>query len=200
MLEIGKITKYYNNGYGFIEPMTTNFPLKNKEVFFHITTVEKFENDLIKFSDKKIKDLYFWFISKDGIKGKEVVEFWSDISSIPKEYSNLIPLNIAKYLFNQYSLTVIKSEELANLLIEVSKKKFKLSSDLSKYITNKNLGSKYPNIAGIVTMSNNLNEWNFNGGFPKDIYRIICRELNLKNKCTSARAIQFVSYKELKNN
>jgi len=197
VLELGKVTKYFNNGFGFVKSVNIDSTPKNNEVFFHISVVQKIEKNLIEFSNGEIKDLYFWFICKDGKKGKEVVKFWSDINSIPKEHSDLILLNISKYLLTQYSLTVIKSKELANLLIEVSEKNFKLSSELSNYITREKLGNKYPNIAGIVTMSNDLNKWDFDGGFPKDIYRIVCQELNLYNKGTSARAIKFVSYKDL---
>jgi len=246
VLEFGKVIKYFDNGYGFIKPMEPDSALYEKEVFFHIKAVKKFENDLVEFASGSVKELYFWFTYKEGKKGKEVAEFWSDGTGIPQEYTisilekysaNLISSNkvapksilnssksiepikslirraskkstclvkptnySASSLAIRHSLTSINSEELSALLINMSQKNFILSSDLSKYITTNKLGNKYPNIAGIVTMANDVNEWDFDGGFPKDIYRIICQELNLTDKGTSARAIKFTSYQDRKNN
>lgn len=257
MLEFGRVVKYFDNGFGFIKPMDPDSEFHKKEIFFHIKSVKKFEDDLVKFSDGKVKELNFWFTYRDGKKGKEVVEFWSDAEDIPREYvpsildrysaslirsanvTQVIPIPIASrplipispvrltpikapnifskvneqekkilgnfgkydatFLANKYSLIAIKAEELSALLTDMCKKEFKLSSELSKYIKSNRLGNKYPNIAGVVTMSNGSDEWDFQGGFPKDIYRIICLEMGLRDKGTYAKAIKFTSYKDSKN-
>ncbi|NQZ51525.1 MAG: hypothetical protein HRT95_15545 [Moritella sp.] len=245
MLEFGKVVKYFDNGFGFIKCIGSDSYLCNKEVFFHIKAVKKFESDLVGFTNGSNKELYFWFTCKDGKKGKEVVKFWSDAKSIPQEHTLLIlekyadnlistdkapikeiptsftpmvgfnriiqrtsakPIHStkkvtidAKSLAYKHSLTSVQSEELSRLLIDMSEKNFRLSSELSKYITSNKLGNKYPNIAGIVTMSNDEKEWDFDGGFPSAIYRVICEELELTDKGTSARVIRFTSYQDQKN-
>lgn len=97
-------------------------------------------------------------------------------------------------LHRKYKLSPIDSAELAALIAEVKEKNFSFSSDLSNYIINNNLRQKYKNISGIVTMRKNTDEWDFPGGFPKEIYRIICQELNLEDNGTSARAVGFRNY------
>ncbi len=245
MLEFGKVTKYFDNGYGFIKPIGSGSVLHEKDIFFHIKVAKNFEDDLIEFINDNDKELYFWFISKDGKKGKkEVAELWSEAKDIPQEFtisilekysSNLINSNkiftnpvlnsskpvkplkgifkkayqrhpiivksndyCAKTLATRHSLSTIDSDELSSILIDMSGKGFKLSSQLSKYITSNKLGNKYPNIAGIVTMSNDEKEWDFDGGFPTNIYRIICQELDLTDKGTRSKAIKFTSYQERK--
>ncbi|MCJ8314343.1 MAG: hypothetical protein HRU38_17180 [Saccharospirillaceae bacterium] len=245
MLQYGKVVKYFDNGFGFIKCLDTESKSFNKEVFFHIKVVKKFENDLVEFSNGSISDLYFWFTSKDGKKGKEVVEFWSDAKDIPQEHTLFILEKYADTLIEKskdtnkvltysvstrainrivqnntvnpvhstnkiiinalslaikHSLTSVQSEELSLLISDMSEKNFRLSSELSKYITSNKLGNVYPNIAGIVRMSNDENEWNFDGGFSTGLYRIICEELQLTDKGTSARAIKFTSYQDKKLN
>lgn len=241
VLEFGKVVKYFDNGFGFIKCIQTDSELCNKEVFFHIKAVKKFENKLEEFTSGSTKDLYFWFTCKDGKKGKEVTEFWSEAENIPSEHTLKIvekyaatliandkvpgkevsappsalkrmiertsvkPTFPAKKIINvellsaRHSLSPVKSEELSRLLIDMAENNFRFSSELSKYITSNKLGHKYPNIAGIVTMTDEEKEWDFDGGFPKGIYRIICQELSLTDKGTSARAIGFTSYKDQKN-
>ncbi|MBL0711138.1 MAG: hypothetical protein JJV99_09025 [Colwellia sp.] len=214
----GEVVKYFDNGFGFIKCIQTDSELCNKEVFFHIKAVKKFENELVEFTNGFTKDLYFWFTYKDGKKGKEVVEFWSEAENIPSEHTLsivkkyattlitndkapakevLAPPSIlqrmikiasvkpafaakkatnAELLSARHSLSLIKSEELSRLLIDMAEKNFRFSSELSKYITSNKLGHKYPNIAGIVTMTDEEKEWGFDGGFPKGIYRIICQD------------------------
>lgn len=241
MLEFGKVVKYFDNGFGFIKCINTDSELYSEEIFFHIKPVKKFENVLLEFTNGTIKDLYFWFTCKEGKKGKEVIEFWSEAKTVPHDLTlsivekyagNLISKNIdparevpiltrtvqihdskstskdfchkVKKVINakpellaaRHFLSSIKSEELARLIIDMSEKNFRFSSELSKYITSNKLGHKYPNIAGIVTMADEEKEWDFDGGFPKDIYRIICQELSLTDKGTSARAIRFTSYQK----
>lgn len=226
MLKFGKVIRYLDKGFGFIKPMGQDLEENKKEMFFHISTVKEYEADLVSLSNGSIKELYFWFTFENKPKGPEVTGFWSDTKKIPQDLSfsildkysaNLIdseksfdPLKglnsiveensfSVKSLAFRYSLSSVKSEELSLLLEEMIEKNFTISSELSNYITSNKLGYKYPNIAGIVTMSDNEREWDFNGGFPPDIYRIICKELNLTDKGTSARAVGFKSYQESKD-
>ncbi len=75
--------------------------------------------------------------------------------------------------------------------------KFSFSHELSDHIEKNKLGHQYSNIAGIVTMTDGYSQWPFYDGFSKKIYKIICKELKLQNKCTSARPISFVSHKDM---
>lgn len=71
----------------------------------------------------------------------------------------------------KYSLSQDKSDELEKLLTDMKVFNFSSSSDLSRYIKDNKLGEKYPNISGIVKMQDESKEWDFEGGFPKNIYR-----------------------------
>jgi hypothetical protein len=82
-------------------------------------------------------------------------------------------------------------------LEDVRHRNFTYSSELSRYITDYNLGNLYPNISGIVHMKQQTDEWDFNGGFNKKTYAIVCKELNLKNKNSGAQAIGFTPYNDL---
>ena len=148
---------------------------------YAVIILQKYSGDLInaKKSPESFKSLFI----KSNIKPVPAIK--------DNDYS-------AKSLAIRYSLPPINSEELSTLLVHMSGKNFRLSSELSKYITSNKLGDKYPNIAGIVTMSNDEREWDFDGGFPRDIYKIICQELNLIDKGTAARAIKFTSYQDRK--
>ncbi|MEZ2235271.1 cold-shock protein [Microcoleus sp.] len=89
--------------------------------------------------------------------------------------------------------------ELLLLLKELRPLKFKYSNQLSAYIAKNQLGYRYPNISGIVRMAKEGKEWDFKGGFHKEVYKIICRELGLANQGTSATATKFTSYQQLLN-
>jgi len=103
----------------------------------------------------------------------------------------------AESLSAKHELSLLESNELSNLIKEMALENFTYSSDLSGYIKRNNLGEKYPNIAGVVTMENYSDRWKFEGGFPKNIYRIVCQELDLRDRGTSARAVDFLSYRQL---
>ena len=100
-----------------------------------------------------------------------------------------------KYLSLEYDLDKEQASELARLIFDMSDLGFTLSSELSNHITRNNLGKRYPNISGIVTMKNNSDTWSYPGGFSKYIYRIVCQELDLRNNGSSARAVGFQAYK-----
>lgn len=56
---------------------------------------------------------------------------------------------------------------------------------------------KYKIISGIAVMSNGFHRWNFDGGFPPNIYKIVCQELNLRSQGTQASMIGFRPYKDM---
>lgn len=97
----------------------------------------------------------------------------------------------------KHNLTKPEAEELVQLLKEMRPLNFIFSKRLSAYIVNNRLGYRYPNISGIVRMEESGREWDFNGGFPVRIYKIICYELELKNQGTDARPIGFIPFKDI---
>ncbi|WP_066425082.1 cold shock domain-containing protein [Anabaena sp. 4-3] len=105
--------------------------------------------------------------------------------------------NEIRRIANVHNRTKEEAEELEQLLAEMRPLNFKRSKDLSAYIVRHQLGYRYPNISGIVRMEDEGREWDFHGGFPTDIYSIICDELDLDNQGTTARAIKFTSFKSL---
>ena len=88
----------------------------------------------------------------------------------------------------------IEKSELFNLLQEVMDAGFTQSYELSRYIVKEQLGYKYPNISGIITMKNSGDCWDFKGGFPPKVYGIICSILGLTSKRTQSRVIKFQSF------
>ena len=102
-------------------------------------------------------------------------------------------LRIAK----RYRLDITSADELYRLLKDLGPLGFTHSTQLSDYIRINQLGSRYPNISGIVTMNNGGKAWEFTGGFSKEVYKIICQELGLANQGTSAIATDFESFQEI---
>lgn len=144
---------------------------------------------LLKFSeelDKANKEIEQLKLKLDGLKK----------DSAKAKKSEIDPLSSPE-LAKRHRLSQVEVEELSMLLKDMKYKGFIYSSELSSYIKQHNLGSKYPNVSGIVTMQNLSDTWDFNGGFPRNIYRIVCQELGLVDKGTSAKAIDFLSYKKL---
>ncbi|MGC9528884.1 MAG: cold-shock protein [Limnospira sp.] len=98
---------------------------------------------------------------------------------------------------DEHNLREAKADELEKLLTEMRPFNFTHSKQLSAYIVKHKLGYRYPNISGIVRMEEAGTQWNFHGGFPPDIYRIICDELNLDNQRTAARPIDFEPFSRI---
>ncbi len=96
-------------------------------------------------------------------------------------------------------LQKIKEEEFELLVAEMQSKGFTQSAQVSNYIVRNRLGDKYQNISGVLEMTNGGTTWNFNGGFPTQIYAKLCERLDLGNKGTNAKVVRFTSYKDLKN-
>ncbi|MEH2248356.1 hypothetical protein [Nostoc sp.] len=100
----------------------------------------------------------------------------------------------------KHRLEKTKADELHQLLTKMRPLGFTHSRQLSEYIVRYQLGYRYPNISGIVIMEDGATEWEFPGGFAPEIYKIICRELDLDNQRTSARVKIFESYEVLRGN
>lgn len=96
-----------------------------------------------------------------------------------------------------HNLEKTEADELHQLLIEMRPLDFTHSKQLSTYITKHKLGNKYQNISGIVRMREGDTEWDFRGGFPPRIYKIICKELGLSNQGTPARPVGFKPFKDV---
>jgi len=98
---------------------------------------------------------------------------------------------------NNYGLKPEEADELHQLLIQMRPLNFTRSKQLSQYIVKHRLGYKYKHISGILRMEDSGTEWDFHGGFPPEIYRIICKELGLSNQGTYARPVKFTAFGEL---
>jgi hypothetical protein len=102
-----------------------------------------------------------------------------------------------KQLQLKHSMSIDEASELQQLLIDMKPLNFDKSAQLSSYIARSKLGYKYPTISGIARMSDGEHQWNFDGGFPKNIYRIICTELCLSNQGSRATVVGFTSYNSI---
>ncbi|MFN6477815.1 hypothetical protein [Nostoc sp. DedQUE07] len=113
-----------------------------------------------------------------------------------REAEALLQNEIAR-IAKKHRLEKTKADELHQLLTEMRPLGFTHSRQLSEHIAAYRLGYRYPNISGIVTMEDGGREWKFHGGFPTEIYKIICRELGLDNQRTSATVKDFESFEDL---
>lgn len=100
-------------------------------------------------------------------------------------------------LAQRYDLSRVQAEELYSLLEDMASLGFESSKELSNHIVKHQLGYQYPNISGIVRMEQDGEQWDFPGGFPRGIYRIICDELGLRNQGTRARPVGFTPFRGL---
>ncbi len=80
------------------------------------------------------------------------------------------------------------------LLTEMRPLNFTYSNQLSAYIVKHQLGYKYQHISGILRMREAGREWDFRGGFPPRIYKIICEELRLDNQGTDAQTVGYTPF------
>lgn len=73
------------------------------------------------------------------------------------------------------------------------------SGKFTSYIkrNKKNIGCRYPTILGVVRMSDDEGEWDFDGGFPKKFYAIVYTELCLSNQGFREKAVGFRSYSSI---
>ncbi|MFN9866241.1 MAG: hypothetical protein ACK568_03935 [Pseudanabaena sp.] len=68
---------------------------------------------------------------------------------------------------------------------------------MSAYIVRNRLGHKYKHISGILQMELGGEVWNFNGGFPPNIYARLCDALGLGNQGSRAVPLAFTPYKDI---
>jgi hypothetical protein len=90
-----------------------------------------------------------------------------------------------------------ENQEFELLVAEMKTKGFTSSAQVSNFIVINRLGDKYKHISGVLKMENDNSIWDFNGGFPPKIYAMLCEKLNLGNKGTSSRVINFTAFKDL---
>jgi len=91
----------------------------------------------------------------------------------------------------------IEDNEFEQLVAEMTPLGFTHASEVSSYIRENKLGRKYKNISGVVIMEQEGRIWDFNGGFPKDIYARLCSKLNLDNEGSHARVVGFNPFKKI---
>lgn len=91
----------------------------------------------------------------------------------------------------------VEEKEFEELVAEMKPLGITESREVSRYIINNRLGYKYKNISGIVEMEKNGTSWDFKGGFQKDIYARLCKELGLHNQGTRAKVVGFKAFKDL---
>jgi len=98
---------------------------------------------------------------------------------------------------NSTDLRRTEEEEFRKLVEEMSAIGFTRSSQVSKYIVTKKLGHKYKHISGLLEMEMDGHVWDFDGGFPKDIYARLCKEMGLSNQGSDAVVRKFTPYKNI---
>ena len=91
----------------------------------------------------------------------------------------------------------IEKNEFDQLVAEMKTLGLTRSNQVSRYITDNHLGSKYKNISGILKMEQEGTTWQYEGGFSKKIYAMLCEELGLRNQGSKARAVSFTPFKDL---
>lgn len=95
------------------------------------------------------------------------------------------------------NLSAVEREEFEKLVIEIKQNNFKSASQVSNYIMKNKLGTKYPNISGILEMEQDGRYWQFKGGFPPKIYAMLCTEIGLENEGSDAKPGLFTPFKYL---
>lgn len=109
--------------------------------------------------------------------------------------AEVLRANEVRRLARVHNLTELEADELHKLLTEMRPLNFTHSNQLSEYIVDNQLGYEYQHISGILTMQQAGREWDFYGGFPPRIYKIICKELKLRNQGTDAEPGRFIPFK-----
>lgn len=139
-----------------------------------------------------------------GVESKKELEVERDNRETQHRKAEKNQLRQAAFQRNQeiellrkkHKLTQIQGDELYDLLRQMRPLKFTHSKQLSGYIVRYKLGYKYKNISGILRMELGGEEWDFHGGFPPEIYKIICIELGLANQNTPARPGRFTPFND----
>ena len=156
----------------------------------------------IKSKERQVKKLEKDLSEAKSLKLIGASKIYSKKSNTPKllEVSRVkIDFNVNESEISSYknSLSKEEADELSLLIADMKQLNFSHSKELSNYITKNNLGHKYPNISGVVKMKKGDDTWDFDGGFPTIVYRIICVELDLHDNGSMARPIGFKPYKNI---
>lgn len=86
-------------------------------------------------------------------------------------------------------------EEIKELVRLFRREGFTESSEISNYIAQNQLGYKFPNIAGHLTMTDGSSSWDFDGGISPQYYAEICNRLGIgNNRHTQSWVEDFESY------
>jgi hypothetical protein len=91
----------------------------------------------------------------------------------------------------------MEDEEFRQLVAEMSAFGFTHSNQVSAYIVSHKLGHKYKHISGVLRMQLDGHVWDFDGGFPRNIYARLCEELGLRNQGSGAVPVAFTPYKDI---
>lgn len=90
-----------------------------------------------------------------------------------------------------------REREFQALVAEMKPLGFTKSAEVSRYIIQHRLGNKYQHISGVLTMEQDGDQWDFQGGFPPKVYARLCDELGLGNQGSAARPVDFVPFSDL---
>lgn len=93
-------------------------------------------------------------------------------------------------------------KEICDLVEFFKNRNYTRSSQISDYIKEHNLSSKYPNITGSLEMTNGDETWIFENGILPEYYAEICERLNIGNNGTVSWVTSYESNKSIikKNN
>jgi cold shock CspA family protein/uncharacterized protein (DUF433 family) len=189
--EILKIAKKYGLDTAKVDEILSiakKYGLDTAKVDEILSIAKKYDLDITKvYEILKIANRY----RLDAAKVDEILSIAKNYDLDAAEVDEI--LRIAK----SYRLRTMTAYELYRLLKDLRPLGFTHSRELSIHIIRYELGYRYPTISGIVTMEDGGTRWLFPGGFPPEIYTIICRELDLANQGTSARAIDFESFQDI---
>lgn len=91
-------------------------------------------------------------------------------------------------------------KQLEELVTFFEPKKFRKSSDLSKYIVEHQLGYKYPDLSGYLELTNGDDTWEFEGAIHPKYYAEVCYRLELENENSYSIPLDFESFRNRINN
>lgn len=86
-----------------------------------------------------------------------------------------------------------EEEEFEAMVEEFRPLGFKTSAEVSRYVRNNKLGTKYRKLSGELELSNEGEAWVFNGAINPRYYARLCDALGLGNKKTNAVPGRFTS-------
>ncbi|MGR5318506.1 hypothetical protein [Vibrio sp. DNB22_19_1] len=171
---------------------------KNTYIFTHSDSSDRFEAQLsfldTLFQDGRLFDPKNHHVSNNLNHSK--------INAIACSVSNPLISKVMNSAITaiqtKHKLSLEEATEMDALLCQMRPMNFRTSKQLSNYIVQHKLGYKYPTISGVARMSNGDREWDFDGGFPREIYKIVCQELDLRNQGSRSWVVGFSSFGSMK--